>query len=545
MAPKVIAGYEIEGTLGEGGMGIVYRAHDATLDRPVALKLIRSQGLSAKAKERFLREARACSAINHPNIVTVYAAGEENGRPYLAMELLEGQTMRDIIEDGPVPWEQALRWAVDLLDALGRIHDLNIVHRDLKPENIFVTAEGRIKLMDFGIARMTSTQTLTQEGASLGTAHYMSPEQAAGKKVGPRSDLFSMGTVIYEMLVGERPFQGEHELAVMYSITNAPVEPLSQHNIDVPQELDGIMAKALAKDADERYADAASFKAALQVLFEEAPPGAAPPQRRLVVMVTAAALVVLAAVILIPLRMGGVKHNRTLARQYNELGSDLQEQNNIAQAKIEFRNATIADPTFALPWNNLGVLAFNERDFVEADSLFRQAIAIDSVYTVALLNLGEVRFELGDLDGAEHYYAATIRSDSTLDAGYNNLGDLLLERGRGEEAIAVVTIGLAQNPGNPILLKKKGQIEHSIGRSDEALDSWNSAIEKAKRMSQNASPASANQLRLLVIDVNVLLARLHEEKGNTEEAIRHWNEVATSEAYGEEARQALERLGSP
>ena len=218
MANKEIAGYEILGSLGEGGMGHVYRARDTTLQRDLALKVIRPESLTAVGKERFLREARACSRINHPNIITVYAAGEENGHPYMAMEFISGKTLRDIIDESPVTWQQAVRWVVDIADALSRLHQEGIVHRDLKPENVMVTEDGLVKLMDFGIAHIASSSTLTMEGTSLGTVFYMSPEQAAGKKADARSDIFSLGTVLYEMLTGEFAFKGEHPMAVMYSI---------------------------------------------------------------------------------------------------------------------------------------------------------------------------------------------------------------------------------------------------------------------------------------------------------------------------------------
>ncbi len=182
MERKTIAGYTIDSTLGEGGMGVVYRAVDPTLDRPLAIKVIKRKNLSATAKERFLREARASSRLNHPNIVTVYAAGEEDGHPYLAMEYVEGRTLRDVIDEGPIAWDQATLWIADILDALSRLHENGIIHRDLKPENIMVTGDGVVKLMDFGIAHMAAGDTLTQEGTTLGTVYYMSPEQAAGKR---------------------------------------------------------------------------------------------------------------------------------------------------------------------------------------------------------------------------------------------------------------------------------------------------------------------------------------------------------------------------
>ena len=203
--PARIAGYDIIGTLGEGGMGIVYRARDAALDREIALKVIRPESLGVQARERFVREAKACSRINHPNIVTVYAAGEDGGAPWYAMELVDGETLRAVIHRGPVPWETAADWIAGVLDALSRLHAEGIVHRDLKPENIIVTRDGAAKLMDFGIARLSFETSLTADGATLGTARYMSPEQVRGTPVDARSDLFSLGAVLYELPTANLP----------------------------------------------------------------------------------------------------------------------------------------------------------------------------------------------------------------------------------------------------------------------------------------------------------------------------------------------------
>jgi serine/threonine protein kinase len=551
MPDKVIAGYEIEGTLGEGGMGGVYRARDATLGRPVALKLIRSQSLSAEGRERFLREARACSAINHPNIVTVYAAGEDNGRPYLAMEFLEGQTLREIIEEGPVPWEKALRWAVDLLDALGRLHQEGIVHRDLKPENILITSEGRVKLMDFGIAHMGSAKTLTQAGTSLGTAHYMSPEQAAGRQVDARSDLFSIASVIYEMLTGALPFGGEESLAVLYSITNAPPKPLAEHAIEYPEELPAIIDKALEKSPDDRYTDAASFKAALeQLIGPREVPG--PPVKRLVIILGAVGVIVIAAVIIgSVVRNQIAKRNRETARQYNEMAADFERRNDLGQARIQYRKATIADPTFARPWNNLGMLEQEEGNVVEADSLFRKAIEIDSTYTHAIYNLATVRWDLGDHAGAEAYYGTSIETDSTFAGGYNNLAALLHELGRTDEAAVVLWTGLSLNPDNPFLLRKLGQVQVALNQDDEARTSWMTALEEAMRRAQDKRLAdeigtTADELKGLLPVLHTHLARWYEDHGNKTKAITHWQEVANSgsDADRAAAAEALNRLGS-
>jgi tetratricopeptide (TPR) repeat protein len=511
MAEKIIAGYTVEGKLGEGGMGVVYQARDATLNRLVALKVIRPN-LSDAGKERFLREARACSAINHPNIVTVYAAGEDDGRPYLAMEFLQGRTLRDVIDQGPVPWEKALPWAVDLLDALARLHSEGIIHRDLKPENIFVTSEGRVKLMDFGIAHIEAARTLTQEGTSLGTAHYMSPEQAAGKKVDQRSDLFSIATVIYEMLSGTRPFEGEHWMAVLYSITNAPPRPLAEIGVALPDELTPIINKALEKNPDDRYPDATVFKTWLEGLYKSKET-AKPSSRRLVIAIAGAGVLVAAALIAGPIIRGQIAgKKRAAATKHNEMAAEFQAQGDLGQARFHYGQAMRADPTFALPWNNLGYLEHGAGNLTKADSLYRAAVAINPKYTVALNNLAGVRWDLGDRERAKELYDAAIAADSAYVDGYNNLAALLLDLGRGVEAMGVIDRGLRRNPDNPYLLKKLGQVQSSLSLPDAAHKSWTKALEQAERRAQSRRSAqeintTPEELNDLVSELNTLLAK--------------------------------------
>jgi len=553
MSDRVIAGYAIEGKLGEGGMGVVYTAHDATLDRRVALKIIPSKTISPEGKERFIREARACSAINHPNIVTVYAAGEdEKGRPFLAMEFLEGRTMRDIIDEGPVAWDQVVRWAVEQLDAIGRLHQEGIIHRDLKPENVFVTNDGRTKLMDFGIARVGSAKTLTQVGTSLGTAHYMSPEQAvAEQRVDARSDLFSFATVLYEMLVGKLPFPGEHEMAVMYSIVNSDPIPLSDADIELPDGLEQMLLKALEKQPEDRYADAAEFREALASLIEGKEVVKTSP-KRLIIVIASAAVLIAGAFVAGPLITGKVaERKRQTATQYNELGQDFQEQGDLAQARIHFRKAALADPSYAIPWNNLAYLEHGDRNFVEADSLYRQAIKADSLYTEAIDNLALVRWDMEDYQGAEVSFELAVRTDSTYVRAYSNLAQLLVERDRAIEATVIIWTGLSQSPDNPILLRKLGQVQSALDQETEARDSWLAAVNEAARRSKDARLAkeissSVPELNELVAELHTFLARSYEGDGDANAAISHWSEAASSgiESYSNEATKALTRLGA-
>ncbi|MCK4236326.1 MAG: protein kinase, partial [Candidatus Krumholzibacteria bacterium] len=449
MDRKKLAGYEILGKLGEGGMGVVYRARDTTLDRLLAIKVIPPERLGPQGKGRFLREARICSRINHPNIVTVYTAGEEDGYPFMAMELLEGQTLREIIDEGPVPWEKALRWIVDILDALERFHREGIVHRDLKPENIMVTPDGVVKLMDFGIAHIPTSETLTMEGTTVGTVFYMSPEQVLGKKADVRSDIFSIGAVLYQMLTGAYPFEGEHPMATMYSITNESPEPTENFVQNLPEGLATILDHALEKDPHERFPDAGSMKNALLDLLqveELARTQVSKADRRrtyiLRIVLLTALLLAVAIIIIAQLFQGrGVEGNRALAKHHNQLAQNHERAGKIKEAELEYRNAIIADPEWEVPWNNLGMLAIGKGDLPEADSLLNRAISIKPDYAAVLYNLGTVRWDRNDFESAVRLFGAALKADPSFILAYNNLGALLLELDRAEDARAVLDMG--------------------------------------------------------------------------------------------------------
>ncbi len=485
-----IADYEILGKLGEGGMGIVYRAHDATLDREVAIKVIRPEALGKNAAERFIREAKACSRISHPNIVTVYAAGEDGGTPYLAMELLHGENMRSVVERGPVPWKEAVEWTAGILDALARLHAEGIVHRDLKPENIIVTDGGTAKLMDFGIARMSAGGTLTVDGATLGTAHYMSPEQVQGKRVDARSDLFSIGSVLYELITGEAAFPGEHPLAAMYSVTNESPKPLEDTVAGLPVGLQDVLNRALEKDPDARYPDAGSFRDALLAISRPAGSGDgthadARRSRRLVAGVVIAAAAIVTAITVFAFLSREPKGDRQLAMRHNQRAQEYEDAGKTSEAEIEYGKAIIADRRWEVPFNNLAMIAMRKGNLTEADSLLRRAVSVKRDYVGALYNLGTVRWALRDSTGAEDQYRKAIRADSAFFEAYNNLGALLIGRGRAAEAAVILDIGLAKERMKPspvpelrgFLLKNRGTAASRLGRREEAIAYWSKALE--------------------------------------------------------------------
>jgi len=277
-----IGRYKILGELGRGAMGVVYRAQDPALDRVVALKTIILSDDADNRKEyekRFALEARAAGKLNHPNIVTTFDFGEEGDFAYLAMELLEGTDLRTRLKDGPLPVGEAVDIAAQVADGLAFAHERGVVHRDIKPGNIMLLERGGAKIMDFGIARMRSDDFKTSTGMVVGTPRFMSPEQISGAKVDQRSDIFSLGVVLYEMLTGEMIFAGADSAQIAHNLATLEPEPPSRRNPKVSSLLDFIVARALKKDPSLRYQDAYELAADLRTCLAELQ-GRAPTESR-------------------------------------------------------------------------------------------------------------------------------------------------------------------------------------------------------------------------------------------------------------------------
>ena len=266
----VVAHYRVEGEIGRGGMGVVYSALDPKLARRVAIKLLPPDA-DHERRRRFIQEARAASALNHPNIVTIYEVGEHDGTAFIAMELVDGTPLDRLLAGGLLPIATAIDYSVQIAAALEAAHSAGIVHRDIKPSNVVVTRDGRAKVLDFGLAKLigrapaevTISALDTMPGVVMGTAAYMSPEQAQGSTVDARSDVFSLGAVIYQMVTGRRPFAGDSSAALISSILRDDPAPMRSSRPDVPARLEAIVARALRKEPAERYADAGALRAEL------------------------------------------------------------------------------------------------------------------------------------------------------------------------------------------------------------------------------------------------------------------------------------------
>ena len=357
-----LAHFRIEARLGAGGMGVVYRAYDSKLRRQVALKVLPPEDLADPGcRRRLIREAQAASALNHPNIVTVYEIGSEGGTDFIAMEWVDGRSLPQAIPARGLPTVRVLEWAMEIAAALEKAHASGIIHRDLKPANIMLTGEGHVKLLDFGLAQRATgaecelTTATTEEGQIAGTVGYMSPEQIRGLAVDGRTDLFALGVVLYEMVTGERPFQGESRLAVIESTLHA--QPSDFGGDVVPGKLKAIIFRLLEKEPDKRYASAAALLRDLRDF--ETSQSVGRPARRMWVVVSVAAVGVLLVAGWLGHQWSRERWAMGTAEPVAERLIDQTEYAKAADLLLEARGILPKDPTLEKLWiRSTGVASF-------------------------------------------------------------------------------------------------------------------------------------------------------------------------------------------
>jgi serine/threonine protein kinase/Flp pilus assembly protein TadD len=349
MIGQTIAHYKITAKLGEGGMGEVYLAMDTTFDRPVAVKFLSSQqNADATARQRFLHEAKAQAMLNHPNVTTFLDSGEHAGRAFIVMEYVEGQPLDVCVTGMKLSTAEILDLVRQIAEGLEAAHERGVIHRDIKPQNILVTAKRRVKITDFGLARWQGASTLTRTGTQMGTVHYMSPEQTEGKRVDHRADIFSLGVILYELICARKPFDGDNPTAISYAIVSSHPQPIARYSTGVPEELQQVVDKCLAKNPDERYQSVSDLLADLrrvQRQIEGHPSTASRPvetrslRRYLKYAVATSAVLVAALIVLIlkPWRFDVVSDQRasasenSLAIMYFDNMSDPGDSTRVAQ----------------------------------------------------------------------------------------------------------------------------------------------------------------------------------------------------------------------
>jgi eukaryotic-like serine/threonine-protein kinase len=519
---QVISHYEVVGKLGAGGMGEVFEAQDTLLHRTVALKVLPPGKVSdPERRARFLTEARAASSLNHPFIVTIHdVVTTEDGAFCLVMERVRGRSLADAIPAGGLPLEDALRYATQAAEALAAAHAAGIVHRDLKPGNVMVTDRGDVKVLDFGLAKLmpspgsgadpTISSDGTQFGAVLGTPDYMSPEQAKGEPVDHRTDIFSFGMLLFEMVTGERPFRGSNRIAALHALVSEPAPRVSSLRAGLPSSLDLLIDRLLAKEREARYqsftevlADLRRVEGGLSVGTVVRPP--ARPARWTGSKAAYISAGVVAAAIIIALAAPGwftwsnsppaegatpdeplpvtasdfARQGERLLRRYDRDG-------HIAQAMDAYQSALQRQPDYAPAY--AGLATANWRRFRETrDRIWldhaagnaREAVDRDPLLASGHAALGLVLTALGDLDAAARALAEAVKLDPTNADALRGLGDLSARAGAYDDAERHYRAAIAARPDDPELPSVIGGLYYRLGRTDEASAAFQRTIDLA------------------------------------------------------------------
>jgi tetratricopeptide (TPR) repeat protein len=569
-------------------MGKVYRALDLELERPVAIKVLGSRTVNDPSFiERFKREARLAAQLNHPNIATIYAFGEDNGEAYIAMELVEGETLTDRLARGPLTLREVRKFGRQAAAALAVAHEKGIIHRDIKPGNLMINAHGELKVMDFGVARRSGETELTMAGSLIGTANIMAPELVRGEAATPAADLFSLGCVLYEMLTGRPAFEGDTALTILFHVANDAPAPLENLRTDTPPELRDLVNGLLTKDPALRFGPA---RAVVERLTEGAtlPPegtlvlpaggsgtlvlpgtmGPAAGRRRPAVRVVIFGLALVVVIGLAGLWAIPKSMKRNKAKHLTKQGETVMNTDH-NRAEGYFNQAIVADSSYAPAWNNRAVLMLMSKDTTAAVASFDQAAKLDQKYSVPRFNLADIYRRSGNLKEAETYYSdvidmrkgnvaeaywgrarvkeathrdpeaigdykAAIKEKPKFAPAYNDLGFLFLNKmAQPESAATYLKTGLAQGPDSTqaaFLWKNYGEALRRLGKAEEAEGAYSNALALRK------PPLPAAQ---------VGLALLAEASGRWEDARKYWREVAQAEhdpALADSARRALARL---
>ena len=490
---EMVSHYRILERLGEGGMGVVYKAEDTQLKRHVALKFLPHEVMATPhAKERFLHEAETTSALDHPNICTIHEINHtEGGQFFLVLSCYEGKTLRKILEEGRLSIGQAIQIAAQLCEGLAAAHDHKIVHRDLKPENIMVLSTGLVKILDFGLAKLAGQTQLTMSGTTMGTAAYMSPEQANGESVDERTDIYSVGVILYEMLTGELPFRADHPLALMYLIINQTPRSPEEINSAIPKALSDAVVRCLHKKRESRFQSAGDLREELlahasgvvphlsgeRISLEKVRKQRGFGRRTVLAAVVSVVLIVVGGVVFKLLSPKSA--DTTLARVHLSQAHDDLQNNDLSSAKRSLLAALDADPQFVTAWSTLSAVEMKLGRVEQAVKDARRAVDLDSNSTAALYNLAYGLEEQGNYADALRYYGRAVLIDTEFVEAQSALGSLYVKLGEPARAIEVLQNALTKNSESPhayLLEKNLGKAYLRSGMVDQAIAAFERSI---------------------------------------------------------------------
>lgn len=560
MLGTTISHYKITEKLGEGGMGVVYKATDTALGRTVALKFISpSASADESMKQRLAREARACAALNHPNITTVYEFVETEEYNFIAIEFVDGKTLDRVLQGEHFQWKEALPLMLQLLDGLDAAHRHGIIHRDLKASNIMLNADGRPKIMDFGLAKFAQGSMLTQSGSTVGTAAYMSPEQAKGEETDYRTDIYSIGVVFFQMLTGSLPFPHAHHLAILYAVVNESPKPPRELDPSIPPVIEQIILKAMAKKPEERFQSSSemarsllevdgnitsvnSLRSRFQHLLHAA--GASSTEVResktahrtrksrfVQYVLISVAFLVLAyvAVMMFPSHVGDQGEARRLAKVHKDRAMVLIKDNNADLAAHELELAIGNDSTYAPAWSTLATLSLarNEKDLAVEQA--RKAAQFDKNDGNILYNLAFILEEAGKENEALVWYKEAIEKDPGFLEAYCALANLYVKAGDAGSAVELLLKSDRLHPSSP----RRFQLFRTLGKAHLALR----RPEKAREDLEQSLTLKSNEPETVF-----LLASVLDSLGLQNESLTRWKEYASIEKDPAKQAGALSRI---
>ncbi len=446
--PEKIAHYQILQQLGKGGMGIVYQANDEKLERLVAIKVLAPETVGDEiSRKRFLREARAAAKLNHPNITTIHSIDEVDNKIFIVMEYVAGKTLGEVMDSRSLNLSEILTCAIQIAEGLGEAHQKNVIHRDVKPDNIMISQSGQIKIMDFGLAKMRGQSRLTQDDFSMGTIDYISPEQISREReIDPRSDIFSFGVLLYEMVSGNLPFKGEHDWAILYSILNHDPIPLDARKLQIPPALVKVINKCLKKEPDYRFQTVSDIIEALtkinvKLMSVEKPRHLFTRKQRL-------AGVVFTSIFLIAASIWLYSNFVTTPNEYNSNAVEYILKGDIQQARYCLQQALEKDSTFSSAWSNLGLVCLYQAEFDSSIYFARRALLYDSRNIGAYFTLARAYEQKNEIDQAIQIYLSAIEQDSTIAQAYNEAAYLLVQRGDIQSAVRLLDNCLERVPNS-------------------------------------------------------------------------------------------------